>query len=112
MPTLCPKSGKELASSAFWGQYLPVPAGPYDDLVDHLTRSTPLSTSEAERVVAEVVGYFGEAVPEFVRRRHLELRNRGLTNDRIFAALLAEVRRRPFAAPDLSARQVRRIVYG
>lgn len=82
------------------------------DLVAHLVRSTPLSAGEAERVVAEVVGYFGEQVPVFVRRRHAELQATGLTNDRIFAAVGAELRARRFAAPPLTARQLRRIVYG
>ncbi|MGH3614267.1 MAG: hypothetical protein ACRDRK_17095 [Pseudonocardia sp.] len=86
--------------------------GPYDDLVVHLVRSTPLSTGEAARVVAEVLGYFAEPVPEFVRRRHAELQDRGLTNDRIFAALHSELATRRFAPPLLSARQLRRIVYG
>ena len=55
-----------------------------DDLVAHLVRSTPLTPNEAARVVAEVVAYYGEAVPDYVRRRHAELKRRGLTNDRIF----------------------------
>lgn len=87
-------------------------AGPYDDLIAHLTRSTPLSPSEASRVVAEVVGYFAEPVPDFVRRRHAELKGRGLTNDQIFATLRVELATRRFAPPPLSTRQLRRIVYG
>lgn len=87
-------------------------AGPYDDLVVHLVRSTPLSAGEATRVVAEVLGYFAEPVPEFVRRRHAELQGSGLTNDRIFAALRVELATRRFAPPPLSVRQLRRIVYG
>jgi hypothetical protein len=84
----------------------------HDDLVDHLARSTPLSRNEASRVVAEIVGYFAESVPEFVRRRHAELKRRGLTNDQIFAVLGAEIRSRRFAALPLTPRQLRRIVYG
>ena len=94
------------------GQYRAVPAGPHDDLVAHLVRSTPLSPSEASRVVAEVVGYFGEPVPDFVRRRHAELQRRGHTNDHIFAELGAELATWRFAPPPLSPRQLRRIVYG
>jgi hypothetical protein len=82
------------------------------DLVAHLVRSTPLSAGEAERVVAEVVGYFGERVPDFVRRRHAEMQAAGLTNDRIFAVLAGELGARRFAAPPLTTRQLRRMVYG
>ena len=89
-----------------------MPAGPYDDLVAHLVRSTPLSAGEAARVVAEVVGYFSEQLPEFVRRRHAELKRRGLTNEQIFAALGAELATRRVAPPPLSERQLRRLVYG
>ena len=89
-----------------------MPAGPYDDLVAHLVRSTPLNAGEAARVVAEVVGYFSEELPEFVRRRHAELKRRGLTNEQIFTALDVELASRRVAPPPLSARQLRRIVYG
>jgi hypothetical protein len=89
-----------------------VPTGQYDDLVAHLVRSTPLSPSEAEKVVAEVLGYFAEPVADWVRRRHGELQRRGLRNERIFAVLGAELATRRFGPPPLSARQLRRIVYG
>lgn len=84
----------------------------FEDLVDHLVRSTPLSAGEARRVLDEIVGYFGEPVEEFVRRRHAELRGRGLTNDRIFATIGTELPARRVRPPALSARQLRRIVYG
>lgn len=84
----------------------------HEDLIAHLVRTTPLSPGEATRVVADVLGYFGEPVEVFVRRRHAELQARGLHNDRIFARLADELGLRRVAAPELSARQLRRIVYG
>jgi hypothetical protein len=108
----CPIPGRKLAFEAPARQYRRVPADAHDDLVAHLVRSTPLSASEASRVVAEVVGYFGEPVPDYVRRRHAELKRRGLTNDLIFAELEVELATRRFAPPPLSARQLRRMVYG
>jgi hypothetical protein len=99
-------------STAETGTIAVVPAGLHDDLVAHLLRSTPLSTGEAARVVAEVLGYFGEQLPEYVRRRHAELKGRGLTNDRIFAVLGEELASWRFAPPSLTPRQLRRIVYG
>ena len=84
----------------------------HNDLVAYLVRSTPLSESESGRVVAEVLRYFDERVDDFVRRRHRELRDRGLRNDQVFAALAAELTMRRVVPPTLSARQLRRIVYG
>ncbi|MDN5858922.1 MAG: hypothetical protein L0H84_09885, partial [Pseudonocardia sp.] len=75
-------------------------------------RTTPLSEGEAARVVDEVVAYFAEPVREFVRRRHGELQRGGRTNDSIFAALGVELAHRRFAPPELTVRQLRRIVYG
>jgi hypothetical protein len=85
---------------------------PHADLVAHLVRSSPLSESEADRVVAEVLDWFAEPVADFVRRRHRELADRGLTNDRIFATVGAELPARLFPAPPLTPRQLRRMVYG
>jgi uncharacterized protein YoaH (UPF0181 family) len=82
------------------------------DLVDHLTRTSPLSRGEAVRVVAEVLGYFSEPAEAFVRRRHRELRAQGLKNEQAFARIAAELPLRRVAPPRLSLRQIRRIVYG
>ena len=81
-------------------------------LVAHLVRSTPLSEGEADRVVAEVLAWFAEPVAAFVQRRHRELAARGLTNDRIFAAIATELTERLFPPPPLTSRQLRRLVYG
>ena len=68
---ILPDTGQEFGISLLvQGTIASVPAAPHDDLVAHLARTTPLSPGEAARVVAEVMGYFAEPVPEFVRRRH------------------------------------------
>jgi hypothetical protein len=82
------------------------------DLLAHLTRTTTLGPGEAARVVADVLAYFGESAEEYVRRRHAELQARGLTNPLIFERIAAELAARRVAAPELSQRQLRRIVYG
>ncbi|SDF72401.1 hypothetical protein SAMN05216377_106219 [Pseudonocardia oroxyli] len=82
------------------------------ELVEYLTGTTSLSPGEAARVVDEVLTYFGESTEAFVRRRHAELRTRGLHNDRIFDRIGAELAVRRVAPPALSARQLRRLVYG
>lgn len=84
----------------------------HEDLIRHLVRTTSLSPGEAPRVVADVLGHFGEPVEAFVRRRHAELRAGGLHNDRIFVRLADELGQRRVAAPELSARRLRRLVHG
>lgn len=85
---------------------------PFEDLVAHVTRSSTLGVGEAERLIAEVVGYFSEPAETFVRRRHGELKSRGLTNDRAFQLIAVELRQRLVSPPDYSQRQLRRIIYG
>jgi hypothetical protein len=64
------------------------------------------------RVIADVTTYFSETIEEFVRRRHAELRRGQQKNDEIWPVIAAELSQRRFAAPGLSERQLRRLVYG
>ncbi len=85
---------------------------PHADLVEYLIRTCLFSPAEAARVVADVLGYFSEPPEDYVRRRHRELKARGLTNDLAFEQIAAEIPHRRYAAPGYSLRQLRRIVYG
>ena len=90
-----------------------VPADPFPrDLARYLAASTGLPQPTAVRVVADVATYFSETVEEFVRRRHIELRQRQRKNHEIWPLIAAELGHRRFAARGLSERQLRRIVYG
>nr|WP_202515044.1 MULTISPECIES: hypothetical protein [unclassified Streptomyces] len=84
----------------------------HDELVDHLTRSTALNRGEALRVVQDVLAYFDETTPDFVRRRHRELQAQGLVNAEIFERIEADLKYRAVAPPELTLRQLRRMVYG
>ncbi|MGW7301536.1 MULTISPECIES: hypothetical protein [unclassified Streptomyces] len=84
----------------------------HDELVDHLTRTTPLNRGEALRVIQDVLAYFDETTEEFVRRRHRELQAQGLVNATIFERISADLKYRAVAPPELTLRQLRRIVYG
>ncbi|GES29662.1 hypothetical protein San01_21490 [Streptomyces angustmyceticus] len=115
----CPIAGRFLAIPLRAPQYRRVlerrnrsAEAPHEDLVDHLVRSTPLQRGEATRVVLDVLSYFDETTEEFVRRRHRELQSQGLRNEEIFERIRHEMPHRAVAPPDLSARQLRRLVYG
>jgi hypothetical protein len=86
--------------------------GEHPHLVDHVVRTTHLPAGVARRVVDDVVAYFAEPVEAVVRRRHRELQAAGLANPAIYDRIAAELAVRPVAAPSLTARQIRRIVYG
>ncbi len=78
----------------------------------HVCVTTGLAPGTAERVIADVIAYFDETAAEFVRRRHSELHRRQYKNPQIWPLIANELGRRPVAAPGLSQRQLRRIVYG
>jgi hypothetical protein len=82
------------------------------DLVRHVAVSTGLPETTAFRVVADIAAYFGESAEEFVRRRHGELRAKQRKNTEIWPLIAAELEGRRFRAPEMSERQLRRIVYG
>lgn len=81
-------------------------------LVDRVAVSTGLTRAEAARVVEDVLAFYSEPVEDFVRRRHAQLKTYGVRNPEIFARLAAELETRVVAAPRLSERQLRRLVYG
>ncbi len=83
-----------------------------DELVGFLSENSSLSPPESRRIVAEVVAFFAETTEMFVKRRHLELKQIGYKNAAIYALIQGELDGRCFAAPALSARQIRRVVYG
>jgi len=82
------------------------------ELVERIATSTGLSRGEAARVIEDVVAFHAEPVEEFVRRRHAHLKTYGARNPEIFARIADELAGRVVAAPPLTERQLRRVVYG
>lgn len=85
---------------------------PDPQLVEHLVATTSLTPGEARRVVEDVLAFHAESVEDYVRRRHAHLKTYGAKNPEIFERIAAELAGRVVAAPLLSERQLRRIVYG
>ncbi len=81
-------------------------------LVAQVAASTGLSPSEAARVVDDVLSFHAVPVAELVRRRHRELKTHGARNAAIFARIATELPDVVVAAPRLTERQLRRLVYG
>jgi len=89
-----------------------VAPGPVPDLQTRCVRVGGLDRRAAERLVAEVLAHYAETPDTWVIRRHAELQAEGLTNEAIFARIAAELPLRRFASASLTARQLRRLVYG
>jgi hypothetical protein len=86
----------------------------FDELAAHLACISRLAPAEAEHVLAEVLCVLSqETLEQFVVRRHRELKSTGeARNETIYRVIAQEVAARPFAAPPLSERQIRRLIYG
>lgn len=82
------------------------------DLVRHVAVTTGLPEATAHRVVADIAAYYGETAEEYVRRRHGELQRKQRKNGEIWPQIIAELDSRRFRAPEMSERQLRRVVYG
>jgi len=63
-------------------------------------------------VVQEVLAYFSDTPDQYMRSRHQELQALGKTNADIFSTLQQELTARRFGAKPLTARQIRRAIYG
>jgi hypothetical protein len=86
--------------------------GPVDsELVDRIAGSAGLSREEAARVIDDVLAWYREPLEDFVRRRHAQHQLAGKHNPEIFMLISAELAGRVVAPPEVSERQLRRIVY-
>jgi hypothetical protein len=82
------------------------------DVQQRLQSVLGLSRAQATRVVDEVLDSLGLEVDEYIARRHGELQREGANNTEIFERIADELRALRFKAPELSARQIRRRIYG
>lgn len=81
-------------------------------LVSHVVATTSLTAGEAARVIEDVIAFHAQPVEDYVRARHASLKTYGARNPEIFACIAEELAHRVVAAPALSERQLRRIIYG
>lgn len=107
---ICPIPGRNL-------RFLPIRCTLHEVYVDprllrHVEQTSGLTTTEAQRLVEDVLAFHDETVEEWVRRRHGELKTHGHKNVDIYTLLREELRDHVVAAPDLSERQLRRMIYG
>jgi len=85
---------------------------PVDDAEQRLQTLLGLSPEQAARAVAETLDSLRFQVDEYIATRHAELQSEGVGNLQIFERIASELSELRFRAPRLSARQIRRRVYG
>jgi hypothetical protein len=71
-----------------------------------------LDRDELDSLLDDLWTFTDEEAEDFVRRRHGELQREGLRNEAIYRRLAAEAAAGRYRGPELSLRQVRRIIYG
>ena len=106
---ICPISGRKLA---FCRPEAHSPRVPDPALVSHVVATTSLTPGEAARVIEDVIAFHAQPVEVYVRERHAHLKTYGAKNPEIFTRIAAELADRVVAAPRLTERQLRRVIYG
>ena len=71
-----------------------------------------LSPERAARAVAEVLDALRFEVDAYILARHAALQAEGVTNSEIYERIARELPELRFVGPSLSARQIRRRIYG
>jgi hypothetical protein len=79
---------------------------------ERLERLLGLPPAQARRAVTETVDCLWRGVDDYIAERHRELQARGARNEAIYDIIASELATLRFAAPALSARQIRRRIYG
>jgi hypothetical protein len=79
---------------------------------ERLERLLGLAPAQARRAVLETLDCFWRGVDDYIAERHRELQAGGTRNEAIYEIIAGELATLRFAAPPLSARQIRRRIYG
>lgn len=82
------------------------------DFESYLLSRINIAQKDLYNLLDELSGYFNREVQEFIQERHFELQQQGLKNNTIFQQIQKEIQQRRFCAPELTIRQIRRIIYG
>lgn len=87
-------------------------AHPLDLARERLERLLGLGPVQARRAVTEMLDCLWRQVDDYIADRHRELQAQGARNAAIYETIAHELTTLRFAAPPLTARQIRRRIYG
>lgn len=83
-----------------------------DEAERRLQQLLGLTPERAARAVAEVLDSMRFDVDQYIRARHAQLQSESVTNAEIYERIAAELPSLRYVGPPLSARQIRRRIYG
>ncbi len=81
------------------------------DLKERLSQIIVVDSIDIEKLYEELLSFFSESISEYSIRRHRELQKEGFKNKDIYTKISKEIIQRLFKGKELSARQVKRIIY-
>lgn len=79
---------------------------------NYLLSSYPVDAGLLDRLVDDLGEYFSHSVQDFIISRHRELHGSGIRNQEIYVQIQKEIKEKRFTGPDMSVRQIRRVIYG
>ena len=83
-----------------------------EELENYILSSYSLNKSDLYRLLDDLSGIFNDSVEEYIHKRHVFMQKEGKKNNEIYQILQKEIRSHRFLGPELSIRQIRRIIYG
>lgn len=78
----------------------------------YLSDQYGLDGETLDRLLQDIWTFSALTGEAYALKRHEELRDEGWQNEKIYSELLGELESGRFQSPELSARQIRRIIYG
>lgn len=83
-----------------------------EEFEQHLLSSYSLGKKELYSLLDDLSGAFDSSVESYIQKRHLALQKEGKKNAFIYDAIQKELKTHRFIGPDLTVRQIRRVIYG
>ncbi len=83
-----------------------------EKLKNYLLSAYPIDESLLNHIVDDIGEYYSFEVKEFISVRHRQLHHLGMKNEQIYLKIQKELKERRFIGPDMSLRQIRRVIYG
>jgi hypothetical protein len=78
----------------------------------YLLETYDLEPAILDRLLSDVWAFTQDSPEVWIQKRHAQLQQAGKRNEESYAVIARELAAGRFAAPPLSARQIRRVIYG